>query len=81
YKQTSYNILRLFTQDRLSNEIIIGSQNREDYITTLLDMIYSNLAENATNTKFITEKTILIPLNCDVNEINKQFIETFLSDQ
>ncbi|CAG8758411.1 10418_t:CDS:2, partial [Gigaspora margarita] len=65
----------------LPDKIVITSQNKQDHISLLLDAIYSNLAENSTNTFFITERAILTPLNNTVNEINKQIVERFSREQ
>ncbi|CAG8687581.1 2460_t:CDS:2 [Cetraspora pellucida] len=62
---------------RLSNEIVIYSQSNEDSINSLIDAVYYNLAENATNTTFITERTILTSLNSDVEKLNKQIMAKY----
>ncbi|CAG8599079.1 9139_t:CDS:2 [Gigaspora margarita] len=67
---------------RLPNEIVVTSQNNNnDPIDTLSNVVYSNLAENATNTLFITERAILTPLNSDVDDLNNQIMAKFSGEQ
>ncbi|CAG8845830.1 7568_t:CDS:1, partial [Racocetra persica] len=63
---------------RLPDEIVIPLQNSDDSIKLLLDTIYPNLSENASNTTFVTERAILTPLNSSVDEINEQIVHKFL---
>ncbi|CAG8510635.1 10177_t:CDS:1 [Ambispora leptoticha] len=63
---------------RLPNKIIIHLQNDQD---SLIDAVYPNLTENALNTTFITERTILIPLNNCVDEINKLIMTRYPGEQ
>ncbi|CAG8719481.1 10428_t:CDS:2, partial [Racocetra fulgida] len=62
---------------RLPDEIVIRSQDSEDPVSLLLNAVYPNIAENATNNIFITERAILILLNHTGNEINELTIQKF----
>ncbi|CAG8802271.1 16276_t:CDS:1, partial [Gigaspora rosea] len=57
---------------RLPNEIIVRPQNNENLIDFLINTIYSNLTENASNTTFMTERALLTPLKSDVDENNSK---------
>ncbi|CAG8590473.1 9805_t:CDS:1 [Cetraspora pellucida] len=64
----------------LPNKIVIYLQSNKNSINILIDAVYYNLAKNATNTIFITKKAILILLNSDVEELNKQIITKYLKE-